>query len=74
MTPHPNRLAETAQMSRLDETVQMRGHNIRLYAEVTKISLIITQYSLLSRALHTGEQLNIDGANVLFQISRRCIY
>ena len=40
MTPHLNRLIET---------VQMRGHNIRLYAELTKI---ITKCSLLSRALH----------------------
>ena len=36
----------------LDETVQMRGHNICFYAELTKkVSLIITKYSLLSRAL-----------------------
>ena len=35
----------------LIETVQMRGHNICFDAELTKTILIITKYSLLSRAL-----------------------
>ena len=42
VTPHLNRLIET---------VQLRGHNICCYAELTKIILIITIYSLLSRSL-----------------------
>ena len=33
VTPHLNRLVET---------VQMRGHSICFYAELTKLSLIIT--------------------------------
>ena len=37
-------------LNRLNETVQMKGHNIRFYAEVTKITVII-KYSLLSRAV-----------------------
>ena len=40
-------------MSCLDKRVQMRSHNICSYAELTKITPIITKYSLLSRALHT---------------------
>ena len=39
----------TSHLNCLDETVQMRGHNICFYA---KLFLIIIQYSLLSRALH----------------------
>ena len=42
VTPHLNRLVTT---------VQMRGHNIWFYAELTKLSLIITKYSVLSGAL-----------------------
>ena len=42
VTPHLNRLIET---------VQLKGHNICFYAELTKIIPIITKYSLLSRAL-----------------------
>ena len=42
MTPHLNRL---------DETVQMRGHNIQ------KLSLVITKYSRLSRAILLQTQL-----------------
>ena len=36
---------ETPYLKCLIETVQMRGHNIWFYAELTKISLIITKYS-----------------------------
>ena len=46
MTPHLNRL---------NEMVQMRGHNICFYAEQTKLSLIIISYSSLSRALELRE-------------------
>ena len=42
VTPHLNRLIETVQMS---------GHNICFMQNVQKLSLIITKYSLLSRAL-----------------------
>ena len=42
----------TPHLNCLNETVQMRGHNIWFYAELTKISLIISKYSLLSRALN----------------------
>ena len=42
MTPHLNRLGET---------VQMRGHIICFYAELTKIIHNYRQYFLLSRAL-----------------------
>ena len=42
MTPHLNRLAET---------IQMRGHNLLFYAEITKIIPNYHQYSLLSTAL-----------------------
>ena len=38
----------TPHLNCLDETVQMRGHNMSFYAELTKI---IIKYSLLSRAL-----------------------
>ena len=41
----------TPHLNRLDETVQMRGHNIGFYAELKKMSLIIIKYSRLSRAL-----------------------
>ena len=41
-----------------NETVQMRGHNIWFYAELAKISLVITKYSLLSRAL-IGTKVNV---------------
>ena len=37
-------------LNHLDETVQMRGHNIRFGREIRKI---IIKYSLLSRALVT---------------------
>ena len=47
MTPHLNRLDEMVQMRDLDETVQMRGHNIWFLSEIRKI---IIKYSL-SRAL-----------------------
>ena len=36
----------TPQLNRLDETVQMRGHNIRLYAALTKI--ILNYHQILS--------------------------
>ena len=42
MTPHLNRLVKT---------VQKKVPNICFYAELTKLSLIINKYSLLSRAL-----------------------
>ena len=42
LTPHLNRLVKT---------VQMRGPNIWIKAELKKLSLIITKYSLLSIAL-----------------------
>ena len=45
----------TTHLNRLDETVQMRGHNICFYAELTNLSLIITKYSLLSTALGNTE-------------------
>ena len=38
-------------VNRLNETVQMRGHNKCVYAELTKIILNIIKCSLLSRAL-----------------------
>ena len=59
MTPHLNRLVET---------VQMRGHNICFKVELTKISLIITKYSLLSRALVFAVRLKISckGINNLY--------
>ena len=38
-------------LNRLVETIQMMGHSICFYAEVTKIILVITKYSHLSRAL-----------------------
>ena len=38
----------TPQLNRLDETVQIRGHNIWFCAELTKVSLIVINYSLLS--------------------------
>ena len=41
----------TPYLKLLIETVQMRGHIICFYAELTKKYLIITKYSLLSRAL-----------------------
>ena len=42
----------TPRLNRLDDTVQMRGHNIRFYAElIKKISIIIVKYSTLSSAL-----------------------
>ena len=41
----------TPNLNRLDETVQMRCHNICLCRNKKKISLILTKYSLLSRAL-----------------------
>ena len=41
----------TSHLNCLVEMVQMRGHNMCFYAEITKLSLIITKFSLLSRAL-----------------------
>ena len=44
----------TPLMNHLVETVQMRGHNIGFYAELTKFIpnyTCITKYSLLSRTL-----------------------
>ena len=42
----------------LVKTVQMRGHNLCFYAELTKmLSLIITKYSLLSGALFGAKSL-----------------
>ena len=41
----------TCHLNCLVETGQMRGHNIYVYEVYTKISVIITKYSLLSRAL-----------------------
>ena len=42
----------TPYLNRLDEMVQMKGHKIRFYADLTKIiSLIIIIYSLLFSAL-----------------------
>ena len=35
----------TPHLNRLDETVQMKGHNIRFYAEVAKIILSYHKYS-----------------------------
>ena len=35
----------------LAEAVQMRGHNMCFYSELTKIIPTITKYSLLSRTL-----------------------
>ena len=45
VTPHPNRV---------DETIQMRGHNIRFRREIRKI---IIKYSLLSRVLNIHQNL-----------------
>ena len=56
MTPHLNRL---------DETVQMCGHNICFNAELKKLSLIITKYCLLSRAL-SGDV--VSSADVNFTV------
>ena len=42
----------TTHLNCLDETVKMRGHNMFFYAELTKLSLIIIKYSLLSKALY----------------------
>ena len=39
--------------------VQMRGHNICFYAELTKLSLIIVNYSLLSRAEMVKDKVGI---------------
>ena len=41
----------TPHLNRLDETVQMRDHNMFLYRIKKKLSLSIIKYSLLSRAL-----------------------
>ena len=49
VTPHRNRLVET---------VPMKGHNICLYAELIKLSLIIIKYSFLFRALE-GSQVQL---------------
>ena len=45
----------TPHLNCLNETVPMRGHNIRFRREIRKI---IIKYSLLSRALH-GYQANL---------------
>ena len=50
----------TRHLNRLVETVQMRGHNIGFYAKLTKISLFITKYSLLCRALHQVDRVYAD--------------
>ena len=50
MTPH---------LSRLIEMVQIRGHNICFYAELKKLSLIITKYSLLSRTLNNNGKVKV---------------
>ena len=42
----------TPHLNRLDETIQMRGHNICFKAKFTKLSLIINKYFLLSRTVH----------------------
>ena len=45
--------------------LQMRGHNICFYAESTKITLIITKHSLLSRALeHIQSSLDISNTGI----------
>ena len=41
----------TPHLKHLKEMVQMRGHDICFYAELPKLSLFITKYSLLSKAL-----------------------
>ena len=41
----------TPHLNRLDETVQMRGHNICFKQIYQNLSLIITKWSLLSKAL-----------------------
>ena len=41
----------TTHLNRLVETVQMRGHNVSFYAEVTKISPNYHQILPLSRTL-----------------------
>ena len=41
----------TPRMFCLDETVHMRGHIISFYADLQNLSLIITKYSVLFRAL-----------------------
>ena len=50
VTPHLNSLVETA---------QIRGQNICFYAELTKLSLIIIKYSLLSTALEYFSEAKI---------------
>ena len=57
MTPH---------LSRLVETVQMSGHNICFYAVLIELSLIITKYSLLRRALY---HVNCDVLQQLFDFA-----
>ena len=67
MTPHLNCL---------DETVQMRGHNISFYAELTKIIPNYHKYSLLSRALYNrsgyAPALNLS-VLLQFNESLRCL-
>ena len=41
----------TPHLNCLSKTVQMMGHNICFYAELTKLSLIIIKYYLLPTAL-----------------------
>ena len=47
----------TSHLNSLDETVQMRGHNMFFMQNQQKLSLIITKYSLLSRALVLSRML-----------------
>ena len=57
----------TTHLNRLIKAVQMRGHNICFYAELRKLSLIITKYSHLSRAL-LNEVVNQGFLSVLVHI------
>ena len=42
----------TPHLNRLDETVHMSGHSIGWYAEITKMSIIFTKYSLTIHNYH----------------------
>ena len=69
-------------LNRLNETVQIRGHNICFHAELTKLSLIIAKYSLLSIAPEPGLietcfnivcQLNIEKTqSLMIRQTERC--
>ena len=48
----------TPHLNRLDETVQTRGHNVCLFIQKQKLSIVIIKHSLLSRSL---VHLSIEG-------------